>query len=252
MPADSPRSEHRRTTSILQLGLAGLAGAAVAAIVMIALSASTGTAAMRQGGNTWLPMWVRVVGVVGFAVVVAVHLWHLRATTSRERAWHTGHVVMALGMIDMFASTHRLIVDARIGKLVFAVAVVATLAYVGAVVARGERPGWLWPALAADFAAMVYMFVMPTRGLAWLTGILVAWSVLQAAGWVTGALPARANLGSPRGRSAATACEASRRDLIVRVSLAAMSLGMAYMFAAMAVGMAPMPRTVSIPGMSRM
>lgn len=247
--AGSRGTPHRPVTPI-QLGLAGLAVAAIIAIVVIALTASTPNAV--SGSNTWLPTWVRILGEVVFAVIVTVHLWHLRAPSRRERAWHTGHVLTALAMMDMFAPTNRVIVAGRIGKLVFAAAVIATLVYIGVVLVRAERLGWLWPALAADFAAMVYMFVMPVPGLSWLTWILVGWLTLQAVGWLTGALPARADLGSPRGGPAAAACGFLQPDLGVRLSLAAMNLGMAYMFVAMELGMAPAPGMVPMPGMPGM
>jgi Domain of unknown function (DUF5134) len=190
-------------TPIRERGLAGLAVATVAAIVVIAMTAPAGTTTEMPGGNGWLPLGLRVSAVVVYAVVVVVHLWHLRASTLRERVWHATHVLMALGMIDMFAPTRQLIVAAEPAKLVFAVAAVATLAYIAALVVRGERLGWLWPALAADSAAMAYMFVMPIPGFTWLTGVLVGWFALQAAGWVTGWLPTRADLGSAVGRRVA-------------------------------------------------
>ena len=102
----------------------GLALAAIISIVVISLTAPTANA--MAGSNSWLPTWLRVVGEVVFAVIVAVHLWHLRASAGRERAWHTGHVLMALGMMDMFAPTSHMIVAARIGKLVFAAAVIVS------------------------------------------------------------------------------------------------------------------------------
>jgi hypothetical protein len=247
------RQERRRTsTSLRERGLTCLAVAAVIGIVVVALTASTATKAAMSGPNAWLPWSARVLGVVVFAIVVAVHLWHVRAGVAHERAWHTAHVLMALGMIDMFAPTRQMIVSAAIGRVVFVVAAVATLTYASALVIRGELLGWLWPALAADLAAMVYMFATPPPGLMWFTAILVGWSVLQAVGWLTGVLPAWADLGAPRDGLATTDSGPSRRAASVRISLAAMNLGMGYMFLAMALGMARTPSMLPMPTMPGM
>jgi Domain of unknown function (DUF5134) len=247
------RQERRRTsTSLRERGLTCLAVAAVIGIVVVALTASTATKAAMSGPNAWLPWSARVLGVVVFAIVVAVHLWHVRAGVAHERAWHTAHVLMALGMIDMFAPTRQMIVSSAIGRVVFVVAAVATLTYASALVIRGELLGWLWPALAADLAAMVYMFATPPPGLMWFTAILVGWSVLQALGWLTGVLPARADLGTPRGALATTDSGPSRHAASVRISLAAMNLGMGYMFLAMALGMARTPSMLPMPTMPGM
>ena len=247
------RQERRRpSTSLRERGLTFLAESAVTGIVVIALTASNASKAVMSGPNTWLPWWARVLGVVVFVIVVAVHLWHVRVGAARERAWHVAHVLMALGMIDMFVPTRQMIVSAAIGKVVFVVAAGATLAYVSGLVIRGEPLGWLWPALAADLAAMVYMFVTPPPSLMWFTAILVGWSVLQAVGWLTGVLPARADLGTPRSASATTDSGPSRHTASVRISLAAMNLGMGYMFLAMALGMARTPGMVPLPTMPGM
>jgi hypothetical protein len=252
-PPDAlPRRRPRRSVRpVLKHGLAALTGLAVLAIVIIAITAPVGTAG-EMTGNAWLPLGLRVSAVVVYVGVMVVHLWHLRAGALRERVWHATHVLMALGMIDMFAPTHHLIVAAELGRLVFVVAAVGTLAYVAAVVVRGERLGWLWPALAADLAAMAYMFVMPIPGFTWLTGVLVAWFALEAAGWVTGSLPSRADLGSAAGGRVGATAYPSSRMVSIRVSLAVMNLGMAYMLLAMEFGMAPMPAMAPMPGMTGM
>lgn len=84
------------------------------------------------------------------------------------------------------------------------------------------------------------MFVLPSPGLRWLTAVVVGWLTLQALRWVTGVLPGWADLGSSRDAVAGAACASSAKMLSVRISLAAMTLGMAYMFVAMALGMSAM------------
>jgi hypothetical protein len=204
------------------------------------------------GINGWLPLGLRVSAVVVYGAVVVVHFWHLRVAELRERVWHAAHVLMALGMIDMFAPTRELIVAGDLGKWVFAVAAVSTLAYVAAAVVRSESLGWLWLAAAADLAAMVYMFVTPIAGFAWLTWVLAGWTALQALGWLTGSLPTRADLGSAAGRRVAATAYPSSRMVSIRVSLAAMNLGMAYMLLAMEFGMALKPAMAPMPGMTGM
>jgi len=218
---------------------AGLAAAAIVAVVVVALTAPTSEMNMS---NRWLPTALRVFAVLVYAAVVAVHVWHLRAGARAERAWHSIHVLMALGMIAMYAPNGQAVVSAQLAKLVFTAATAATLLYIAAVLIRGQRLGWLWVAAAADLAAMVYMFALPVSGFGWLTALLVGWAVLQALGWLTGVLPAHADLGSPQ-PGCLTSTGSSRREISVRVTLAAMSLGMAYMFLAMTFGMSAMPAT---------
>jgi Domain of unknown function (DUF5134) len=245
-PSGAPR---RGVTSITQLALAGLAGALISAVVVIAVTAS-GPATMMNQRNTWLPVGVRGAAVIAYAAIVVVHAWHMRNPALRVKVWHATHVLMAVGMIYMFAPTGRFMVAAHIGQAVFAAAVLGTFAYVAVGVVRGERLGWLWPATATDLAAMVYMFAAPIPEFRWLTGIFVGWSTLQAVGWLTGVLPRWADLGSPAGCSVPSG--SSSQDVSVRVSLAAMNLGMAYMFLAMALGMASMSAPAPMPGMSGM
>lgn len=53
-------------------------------------------------GDAWLPTWLRAVATTAFVIVLIIHLVHLAGHTRRGRAWHSGHVLMALGMIDIF------------------------------------------------------------------------------------------------------------------------------------------------------
>jgi hypothetical protein len=262
-PAGAGRAQRRPITPKSQLALAGLAAAAIVVIIVVALAAPGGSMTPMTMTNSWLPPTLRVLAVVGYAAIVAVHLWHLRAGAARERAWHTTHVLMALGMIDMFAARSQPAVATQIGKVVFAVAAAATIAYIAAVVLRGQRLGWLWPATAAALAAMAYMYAMPIPGFTWLTWLLVGWLTLDALGWLTGVLPRAADLGAAKavppgevdaepGGAAPAAHRSSTHHLSVRVSLAAMSLGMAYMLLAMTFGMASPPATAPMPGMPGM
>jgi methionine sulfoxide reductase heme-binding subunit len=221
-------------------------GLAAGAVTIVALADGQGHGAMGSG-NPWLPCALMVIAALVYVVILVVHVGHLRDIGIRGRVWHLGHVLMALGMIDMFVPTGRMPVPAGVGAVVFALAALVMLGFTAALAVRGERVGWLWPVAGFDLAAMAYMFTLP--GAPWLTGLLVGWFVLQAAGWATGVLPG-VGVGQPPDRSGASV-GSGYHDLSVRVTLAAMGLGMAYMFLAMQLGMAPMGNS-PMPGMSGM
>ncbi|WP_300582878.1 DUF5134 domain-containing protein [Mycobacterium sp.] len=230
-----------RPAPVSVMAVAGCA-AIIVAIVVVAVSATSLAVPGMGMANPWLPPKLRVAAVLVYVAVVVAHVWHLRDRSARRCLWHVAHVMMALGMIEMFAVVRQPLVGAEVGKLLFAVGAAAILAYVAAVSGRGKRLGWLWVAAAADMASMAYMFAymfaMPSGWFKWLTWPLVAWATLQATGWLTGALPCRADLGSPAGSVAA---RHSGADLSISVTLAAMNVGMAYMLVAMALGMPTMP-----------
>ncbi|MGH3672169.1 MAG: DUF5134 domain-containing protein, partial [Pseudonocardiaceae bacterium] len=142
----------------------------------------------EMAGHGWLPDWLRIVVVAAFLVVLAVHLWHLVGATPRGRAWHLGHVLMALGMAVMFLPTSGMIVPSDAGEVVFAAAAVIVFGYVVSELVCHGRAGWLWLIAGVDLAAMAYMFGMSGTYLGWLTGLLVAWFAVQALGWLTGHL----------------------------------------------------------------
>jgi Domain of unknown function (DUF5134) len=214
-------------------------------------------------GNAWLPTWLGIAATAVFVVVLAVHLRHLAGGTRGGRAWHTGHVLMALGMIDMFLPTSGMIVSAVIGEVVFALAAVSVGGFVVSRLVRRGRVSWLWPITGVDLAAMAYMFAMPSVRFGWLTGLLVAWFVGQALGWIIGRLSAIADaataeptdiaghhLATGAGVAApgatteratpATVAHSSAHSLSIRATLTVMSLGMGYMFLAMQLGMTHM------------
>ena len=216
--------------------------------------------------NSWLPPWLGLILAAVFGVIVIVHLYHVLVLTGRQRLWHCVHVLMATGMIVMFAPTGRVVVWNVVGGAVFAAAA-ATLA--GLLVrerGRGHHLGLLWLVATIDLAAMVYMFAMMDFRLLWLTIALAGWFVVQATGWTTGRLYAtlaHGGLGgpsadrlisapgqrTPTGSAGKSAQPASHHPLhhgsshhaVIRATLAVMSMGMAYMLIAMQFGMASMP-----------
>lgn len=205
-------------------------------------------------GMSLLPDWMRLVWVVAFAGVVAVHVGHAWAMRGQRRIWHATHALMALGMIAMFASRMISGVARTAWEVVFAVSAAGVAAWV----ARGPRPiNGLWAISIADLVAMVYMFALPGAAVSPLTYALAGYFGAEAVAWITRllgdtgrwqgtlALPAS---GSPAQAPASPVGPASsvglaspislagRASLGLRATLAIMATGMAYMFAAMQAG----------------
>jgi hypothetical protein len=206
-------------------------------------SASMGTMSMTVGSHATniLPSWLAVGWTLVFLAILAVHGRHALDSDGQRRQWHIGHVLMALGMAFMFAlfadafSTPTGLWSAAFAGL--AIAVVLSM-IVMALAGRGTNP--LWLLMAIDLAAMAYMWSPsgPQAAIAWP---LVAYFAWQAALWSTNwmrRLDGRTIFGGAVGVTAEGALvETVAEPLIchqdLRVSMAAMTLGMAYMFAAM-------------------
>lgn len=214
-------------------------------------------------GSTWLPRWLGLVLSAAYVAVIVVHVHHVRRATTQGRLWHCGHLVMAAGMIVMFLPSGASLVPASVGTAVFAVAAVAMGALALSEAFTGVVRGAIVAVTTVDLAAMAFMFSPASVRLPWLSLVAATWFVLQALGWVTGALSALVAR-SPVGREladrstapadAATAVgrtgaagallrrtvpapvwRTSGSDLGIRITLGAMALGMAYMFVAVVV-----------------
>ena len=157
--------------------------------------------------SSWLPPWLGVVWVVLMAVVAVVHVRHLLTLPDITRAWHAGHVLMALGMVAMFWPGGALLTPTvgAVGRVVLAAAALAAATW--AVVDRRRRGRWttVWPLLAVDLAAMVWMVgvMAPTTagtaaamgpdgsmsmGPSWVDAVLALWFAVEAVRWASGAL----------------------------------------------------------------
>ena len=157
--------------------------------------------------NSWLPSWLGVVWVVLMAAVAVVHVRHLLTLPDITRAWHTGHVLMAAGMVVMFWPGGTLLTPTVgvVGRVVFVVAALAAATW--SVVDRRRRGRWtsVWPLLTADLAAMVWMFAVMAPGGAgmgaamgpggstsmgptWVNAVLALWFAVEAARWLSGSL----------------------------------------------------------------
>lgn len=213
--------------------------------------------------NSWLPRWLDVVCTVIFLVILVAHAVHALGVRGRSRPWHGVHVLMALGMLDMFWPADEMPVPATPGKVTFAVAAVGALGAT-AWFSRGERGmSWPWLIAAVDLGAMAYMFEMMESKNAVVTVLLAAWFLVEAAGWASGRLSTVAErealslaaehdgVVSDAGRGPDVAADRSPVTVLavrrhgtytrsVRLSLVVMALGMAYMLLAMQYGTAAM------------
>ncbi|HEX4108381.1 MAG TPA: DUF5134 domain-containing protein [Solirubrobacteraceae bacterium] len=229
------------------------AGAPAKAMAGMSMSHGPHMAAMAMGGMSMsaptsgttniLPDWLAVLWTLAFVALLVIHGRHVRDTRGERQWWHSGHVLMAVGMVFMFApaSIDHFNVPAGFWQLLFANAAGAALAYVFVQLCNGRTVNLLWLVMAFDFIAMTYMWSPSgfVRPIPWL---LVAWFAGQALLWVTDrarAFDGRA-IGLPRQLALAGGPVAEvvgeghlicERDL--RGSMFVMTLGMAYMFAAM-------------------
>ena len=207
-------------------------------------SASVGGMSMSAGGHGGthiLPNWLAVVWMLAFIAIVVIHLRHVLDSTGQRRVWHSGHVLMALGMVFMFApaSIDHFDIPSGFWQLVFANAAGAALAWMLAAALSRRAINVLWLVMAIDLAAMAYMW-SPTGFQGPLTWLLVVYFVAQSLLWAGDRMRSvdhRTLLGGysvgPGGVVVAASAEplVCYRDL--RVSMSAMTIGMAYMFAAM-------------------
>jgi len=202
--------------------------------------------AMSMGGGAHgtniLPSWLAVIWTLVFIAIVVIHTLHLRDTRGQRRLWHSGHVLMALGMAFMFApsSIDHFNIPSGFWQLAFANGALAILAWMLAQALSHRAINVLWLIMAVDLAAMAYMW-SPSGFQAPITWILVAYFAVQSLLWASNRMrdvDHRTLLGggisvTPGGTVAISAAEplVCFRDL--RGSMFAMTLGMAYMFAAM-------------------
>jgi hypothetical protein len=194
-----------------------------------------------QGATNILPDWLAVIWTLAFLVVLVLHARHVAETRDGRRWWHSGHVLMALGMVFMFApaSLDHFNIPNGFWQLLFANAAGLVLVWILAQAVSGRAVNMLWVVMATDLAAMVYMF-SPTGFVAPITWLLVAYFAGQALLWVTNSyrkLDHHAIVGggavNPDGTLTASVVQPLICERDLRPSMFVMTLGMAYMFAAM-------------------
>jgi Domain of unknown function (DUF5134) len=207
-------------------------------------SMSMGSMSMTVGGHTTniLPNWLAVLWMLAFFVIIAIHGRHVLESEGQRRWWHSGHVFMALGMAVMFApaSVDHFNIPPGFWSLAFTNAAIAIVLWMMVQAFSGRGTNLLWLLMAFDLGAMAYMW-SPSGFQAPITWLLVAYFAGQAVLWGTNRmrnLDERTILGgavsvTPEGALAASVAEPLICYKDLRVSMAAMTLGMAYMFAAM-------------------
>jgi len=208
--------------------------------------------------SSWIPAWAGLAWLLIYAVIAAGHAGHLAAAERSVRLWHAAHVLMALGMIDMFWPGGVMPVGSGAGQALFGGGAAVVVAAIAVAAARGRPAGRIWVLTAADLAVMAYMFALSSvRYLIVLTVILAAWQLAEAIAWASGYLSpavAHAPVAAAAGPGAITVprpASSGHNGRALRASLALMNLGMAYMLVAIQFGMAGMagPGMPGMPGM---
>jgi Domain of unknown function (DUF5134) len=210
---------------------------------------SIGGMSMSVGGHratNILPDWLAVIWTLAFIAILVVHARHVLDSDGQRRVWHSGHVLMALGMAFMFApgSIDHFNIPSGFWQLLFANGALAALAWMLAQALSGRAINVLWLVMATDLGAMAYMW-SPSGFQAPITWLLVAYFAGQSLLWVSDRMRevdhktlwhGSATV-TPGGAVAISAAEplVCFRDL--RASMFAMTIGMAYMFAAMQLAM---------------
>ena len=199
-----------------------------------------------HGATNILPDWLAVIWTLLFLVILVIHARHVQETHGERRVWHSGHVLMALGMTFMFApgSLDHFDIPQGFWPILFANAAGLIVAWGLAQTLAGHAVNGLWAVLAFDLAAMAYMW-SPSGYVAPITWLLVAYFALQALLWGTNRyrhLDERivirgVNVAVAAGGAAGAVSRSAVDPLVcerdLRASMGLMALGMAYMFAAM-------------------
>jgi hypothetical protein len=230
------------TTSSAGSAMSGMSMHAGAGTTRMAMGGMSMT--VSHGATNILPDWLSVLWTLVFLGVVVIHARHVLETHGERQIWHSGHVLMAVGMLFMFAppSLDHFGIPATFWQIVFANAAGAVALWVTAQLLSARAVNRLWVVMAVDFAAMVYMW-SPNGFVEPITWILVAYFTAQALLWVSNRYrelderpivgPALSVNADGTLTAAAVAPLICERDL--RASMFVMTLGMAYMLAAMQV-----------------
>ena len=213
------------------------------------MSMGIGGMSMSAGahGTNILPEWLAVIWTLVFIAIFVIHARHVLDSDGQRRVWHSGHVLMALGMVFMFApaSLDHFNIPSGFWQLAFANGSLAAVAWIGAGVLARRAINVLWLVMALDLGAMAYMW-SPSGFQAPITWLLVAYFVGQSALWASNRMRAIDHKAIGGGgisvtAGGAVAIEAVAEPLVcfrdLRFSMMAMTLGMAYMFAAMQLAM---------------
>lgn len=187
-----------------------------------------------------LPPWLAVVWGLVFAAVLVMHVRHLLDSHGQRRAWHCGHVLMALGMVFMSAQAaiDSFNPPSGVWQIAFVAGAALSVAWMLSEDFRGHAINALWLVMTIDLVAMAYMW-SPNLHAA-LTWVVVVYFAAQSALWASNrmrrldrrTLPGGVSV-TPDGAIATAVAQPliCYRDL--RASMTAMTFGTAYLFAAM-------------------
>lgn len=187
-----------------------------------------------SGAGAWvnlLPLWLQAVFLIALCAVAAWSLIEVAMLRGTRQIVAGLHVLVAAGMVDMFAPWVGDPGRARFWQIAFGAATIVAL--LGMLAASARRRDLLgpWGLTALDTAAMTWMFLLFDTSWAPLTYVLVGVYALLTVAWVHGALdlthrPICADL--PAISKQLTAAR------MARSTQALMSASMAWMFLIMA------------------
>ncbi len=194
-----------------------------------------------HGAIDILPTWLAVIWTLVFLAIFLIHLRHLVDTGGQRRLWHSGHVLMAIGMAFMLApaSIDHLNIPRSFWQIAFGGGTLVIVAWMATEVLEHHPINALLVVMATDLAAMVYMW-SPNGFRAPVTWLLVAYFAVQSLLWGTDRMRSVDRFALRGGysvmsdgsvRAAVAAPLICFRDL--RLSMSAMTLGTVYMFVAM-------------------
>jgi hypothetical protein len=198
------------------------------------------------GALQLLPSWLSIVWLLVFIAIAVAHFRYLIAGQGQRRVWHAAHVLMAVGMGFMYgqSASGALSTPSGLWRAVFVYAAGATGAWVLVQLLYHRAVNVLWPLIALDLTAMVYMW-SPSGLSAAITWPAVCYFALQAGLWALSIyhrhdgrwqLGGGAQIGvSAHGTVALTVSRSEPLicELPLRPSMIAMTLGMGYMLTAM-------------------
>lgn len=195
--------------------------------------------AMSDQAFDLLPLWVTLLWVVLLSVVLVFHCGHLIRMGGQNRWFHSAHIVMMLGMLDMYVSMEFgwQWLSAATWMWVYAAVTGAILAWLLARFAPRRPLSALWILVLVQQAAMIYMWAPPAAyWVPWITYGLAAYFAIEAAAWLSGLLNHTTRFGrepaiGPGDRSAVAVLHHSSR--LGDLSMAVMPASMGYMFVAM-------------------
>lgn len=193
-----------------------------------------------------MPDWVRWAWAGLFGLTLGQHLAHVLRMCGLHRLWHSGHMLMAIGMGFMFLPRYNGI-PGWVWEVLFAAATALAGGYGLVMLHRGTRIDLAWITLVAGFAAMVYMWAMMDGfALAPISYAAALWFSGEAVGWFTGELCGRRDKGwlppavaRPRAGVKTGAYLTGSMPIAyaatwpIRTTLGLMAAGMAYMLIGM-------------------